>query len=116
MASAFDAALTLLHAILDRTEKDVPFRTEEWRSLGGRPGEHCTLLAATGQHDHLRRDSAVRVAAAGTTAPQLTAGETPVPLREVTRPTDLRPGTWRRDKPGVVACFDLTRGRSVLTV
>jgi hypothetical protein len=58
----------------------------------------------------------VRVAAGGNAAPQLTAGEKPVPLREVTRPTDLKPGTWRREKPGVVVCFDLPRGRSRLKV
>ena len=58
----------------------------------------------------------LRVHAAGDGAPQLTAGEKPVPLREVTKPLDLKPGTWRRDKPGVVVCFDLPRGRSRLKV
>jgi hypothetical protein len=29
---------------------------------------------------------------------------------------DLKPGTWRRDKPGVIVCFDLPRGRSRLKV
>lgn len=58
----------------------------------------------------------LRVAAAGEAAPQVTAGGTTVPLREVNRPADLKPGTWRRDKPGVVVCFDLPRGRSRLKV
>lgn len=58
----------------------------------------------------------VRVAAGENAAPQLTTGGEPVPLREVSLPTDLKPGTWRRDNAGVVACFDLPRGRSRLQV
>jgi hypothetical protein len=58
----------------------------------------------------------LRVAAAGDAAPQFTAGKEPVPLREVTKPLDLKPGTWRRDGAGVVVCFDLPRGRSRLKV
>jgi hypothetical protein len=44
--------------------------------------------------------------------PKLTLGEKPVELAEVSKPLELRPGTWTRDKTDVVVCFDLPKGRS----
>ena len=58
----------------------------------------------------------IRVADGGDAAPLLTSGDKPIPLREVTKQLDLKPGTWQRGKQGVVVCFDLPRGRSRLKV
>jgi hypothetical protein len=38
------------------------------------------------------------------------------PLNGVKRPLDLQGGDWTRDGEGLVACFDLPKGRSVLEV
>jgi hypothetical protein len=48
--------------------------------------------------------------------PKLTAGEKPVELAEVSKPLDLCPGKWTRDKAGLILCFDLPKGRSRLEV
>jgi hypothetical protein len=58
----------------------------------------------------------VQVAAKGAAVPKLTLGETPEPLTEVARRLDLKPGTWTRDKEGVVICFDLPKGTSRVQV
>ena len=54
--------------------------------------------------------------ARGDAVPKLTLGDKPTALAEVSKPLDLRPGTWTRDKTGPVVCFDLPKGRSRLEV
>jgi len=58
----------------------------------------------------------VQLAPKGDAAPKLTLGEKPEPLKEVQRRLDLKPGTWTRDKEGVVVCFDLPKGTSRVQV
>ena len=48
--------------------------------------------------------------------PKLRAGNVPVSLKEVDDPLKLAGGTWTRTAQGVVACFDLPKGTSVLEV
>lgn len=58
------------------------------------------------------------IAARGDAVPKLFVGEEsqPVPLKEVSKPLDVRPGTWTRDKAGVIVCYDLPKGRSRVEV
>jgi hypothetical protein len=58
----------------------------------------------------------VRVADAGTAARRIAADGETVALREITDARTLRSGTWLRDPQGVVLCFDLPRGTSLLEV
>ena len=58
----------------------------------------------------------LRVPAARDAAPKLSLAGKQQSLEEVARPLDLKPGTWTRDKTGLIACFDLPKGRSRLTV
>lgn len=58
----------------------------------------------------------VRVRGALAGPPRLAVDGSPAPLEEVKRRPDLAPGTWLREEGGVVACFDLARGRAVLEV
>ena len=58
----------------------------------------------------------VHVAAKGDATPKLTLGEKPEPLNEVPQRLDLKPGTWTRDKEGIVICFDLPKGTSRVQV
>jgi len=58
----------------------------------------------------------LKVESAGDAAPRITTGKEAAALREVSRPLDLKSGTWRRDGRDVVVCFDLPRGRSQLQV
>ncbi len=54
----------------------------------------------------------LRIADRGAGAPKL--GEKP--LTEVMRMRDLKSGGWLRERDGVVVCFDLAKGKSVLTL
>ena len=58
----------------------------------------------------------LRLPAAESVAPKLQAGAHPVPLTEVAKPERLRAGTWLRETGGIVVCFDLPKGRSLLNV
>jgi hypothetical protein len=40
----------------------------------------------------------------------------PMPFTEVTKPLDLKPGTWVKDKDIVSVCFDLPKGESALAL
>jgi len=48
--------------------------------------------------------------------PKVVSGDKPQPLSPVPKPLDLKPGTWVRDKAGVIVCFDLPKGQSRLEV
>jgi hypothetical protein len=50
------------------------------------------------------------------TDPKWSAAGRPVTLRQVSSAPQLSSGTWLRDKDGIVACFDLPKGESVLQV
>jgi len=58
----------------------------------------------------------LRIAARGGAPPKLSHEGGPIPVREVTRLLDLKPGTWLREQEGIVVCFDLPKGRTLLTV
>lgn len=58
----------------------------------------------------------VQIAAQGDARPQLTIGDKPQGLVEVAKCLDLKPGTWTRDRQGVIVCFDLPKGRSGVQV
>ncbi len=45
---------------------------------------------------------------------RLRTGEKMLTFQEVAMPRDLKSGTWLREKNGLVACFDLPKGRSLL--
>jgi hypothetical protein len=57
----------------------------------------------------------LRVAVPGSGPPSLQHEGKPIPLREVGRPVDIQPGTWLRDAQGTTVCFDLPKGRVVLS-
>ena len=56
----------------------------------------------------------VDIAASNATAVEIVTGGSTKPLRQVAKPLDLVGGTWCPRDGGVVACFDLARGKSVL--
>ena len=56
----------------------------------------------------------VAVSARGDSVPRLSLGGKPQTLKEVSKPLDLKPGTWTREKDEVIVCFDLPRGKSHL--
>jgi hypothetical protein len=58
----------------------------------------------------------LHVAARGDALPKLFLGGKPQPLAEVAGPLNLKPGTWTRDRAGLIVCFDLPRGTSRLDV
>jgi len=58
----------------------------------------------------------VHIAAQGEARPQLTIGDKPQKLDEVAKCLDLKPGTWTRDRQGVIVCFDLPKGLSRIQV
>ncbi len=58
----------------------------------------------------------VEVRAAEGAVPKLTVGGKPVELKEVSKPLDLKPGTFQRQKTGVAICFDLSKGGSRLAL
>jgi hypothetical protein len=58
----------------------------------------------------------VQASGKGAGVPRLSAADRPVTLVEVSKPLQLKPGTWLRDPKGVTICFDLPRGKSVLRV
>jgi hypothetical protein len=57
----------------------------------------------------------VRVPARGDVVPKLTNKGTPIALEEVKQRPDLKTGTWLREKEHLIVCFDLPKGRAVLT-
>ncbi|MHB1037761.1 MAG: hypothetical protein ACYC35_25240 [Pirellulales bacterium] len=57
----------------------------------------------------------VRIDAAPGAIPLLAAGA-PAPLKEVPSPLKLESGTWTRTSSGIMACFDLAKGTSHLTL
>jgi hypothetical protein len=52
----------------------------------------------------------LQVSARGDAVPKLSLGGKPQTLGEVARPLELKPGTWTRDRAGVIVCFDLPKG------
>lgn len=58
----------------------------------------------------------LRVASATTAAPRLTHRGAPIPMREVNQLRNLQPGSWLRHEKAVILCFDLPKGRVVVTV
>ena len=54
----------------------------------------------------------LHIAARGDAVPKIVKSGKPVPLKEVSKPLQLKSGTWTRDKTGVIACFDLAKGHS----
>ncbi|HYG36262.1 MAG TPA: hypothetical protein VEC99_15830, partial [Clostridia bacterium] len=62
-------------------------------------------------------DFTIQCPATGTTTPQLRnpTGE-PIPLKEVTSPLKLTPGTWLREPNKLTVCIPLPRGSSKLLV
>ncbi len=48
--------------------------------------------------------------------PRLSAKNETIPLEEVKTKKDLKPGTWRKEEDGLIACFDLPKGSSKLVV
>lgn len=58
----------------------------------------------------------LRVPQAGGPPPQLVQGDRALPLREVREPRSLEAGTWLREPDSRVACFDLPKGESALTL
>lgn len=57
---------------------------------------------------------AVDVPTRSDAVPRMTAADKPVPLKEVRKPSALKPGTFYRHKSGVTICFDLPKGKSIL--
>jgi hypothetical protein len=62
------------------------------------------------------RGFTVSVRARGDVMPRLTSAGPPAPLTQVSRPANLKPGTWTRDRDTLVVCFDLPKGTSQLNV
>ena len=58
----------------------------------------------------------VSVPARGDAVPRLTVAGRPKPLEPARGPLDLKPGTWARDREGVVVCFDLPKGESQVCI
>ncbi len=58
----------------------------------------------------------VRAPATAGAPPKLSHGGVPIPLEEVSRLGDLKPGTWLREQDGVTLCFDLPKGQVTLTL
>lgn len=58
----------------------------------------------------------LRLADPVTAPPKLTANAAALPLKEVSDPRLLDAGGWMRTKEAIVACFDLPKGQSTLTV
>lgn len=56
----------------------------------------------------------LRVASQTGTTPRLTHNGNAIPLKEVSKPLELKPGTWLREPKSVIVCFDLPKGSSVL--
>ncbi len=56
----------------------------------------------------------VRLPGSAAPRPTLTAGDRPLPLKEVQGILKLQSGTWARDGQNLVACFDLPKGASSL--
>jgi hypothetical protein len=76
-----------------------------------RRGRNVTLQAPfTGERFTLS------VTAPGDAVPKLTIAGKPKPLVEVSKPSDLKPGTWTRQGGEAIVCFDLPKGTSKLEV
>ncbi len=58
----------------------------------------------------------VRVEARGDSIPKLNVGGKPQSLKEMAKRLELKPGTWTRDKEGMIVCFDLPKGVTQLNV
>ena len=58
----------------------------------------------------------LQVPARGDAVPKLSLAGKPQPLAEVSKPLDLKPGTWTREGAGLIVCFDLPKGESQLEV
>ena len=59
-------------------------------------------------------DFTIRFKAPEKTVPELRAAGDPFPLKEVSKPLQLQPGTWVREGEGMTVCFPLPRGPSAL--
>ncbi|MHC4400703.1 MAG: twin-arginine translocation signal domain-containing protein [Planctomycetota bacterium] len=58
----------------------------------------------------------IRVAEAGNVAPKLSTSTGPVALKQASQMHELKSGTWIREPAGLVLCFDLPKGTSVVTL
>lgn len=58
----------------------------------------------------------LRLGGAGGGPPKVGQDGKAVPLEEVKEMRDLRAGTWVQEKDGVVACFDLPKGKATVNV
>jgi hypothetical protein len=56
----------------------------------------------------------VQLTTSGRSVPTLIVDGKPAALRQVERPDQLKPQTWLREQQGVVVCFDLLKGKTVL--
>ncbi len=56
----------------------------------------------------------VRIAGRPTGEPKVVVDGKPTALKEVSKPLDLKPGTWVKEKEGVSVCFDLRKGESAI--
>ena len=56
----------------------------------------------------------MRFKASESSAPEFRAAGNAVPLKEVSNPLLLQPGTWTRERKAITACFALPRGESSL--
>lgn len=56
----------------------------------------------------------VELSAAPAVVPSLLRNGQPTPLQEVSTPLHLSSGTWTRQGPNLIACFDLPKGHSAL--
>lgn len=58
----------------------------------------------------------LRVTGVDNAAPKLAIPNNPVELKQVSAPHQVKPGTWIQEPGGAVLCFDLPKGRSVVTL
>jgi len=57
----------------------------------------------------------LRIPAGNGAPPKLSHDGSPMPLEEARRAADLKPGTWLREEAGLSVCFDLPKGRTMLS-
>lgn len=58
----------------------------------------------------------LRLTGKGKAPPKLIPKGAPAAIREVSKLRELEPGTWLREQGGVIVCFDLPQGQTLLSV
>ncbi len=62
------------------------------------------------------RQFTLKLPQSGSKPPRLRTGEKMLTFEEVTKPLDLKSGTWLKGNNGIIVCFDLPKGQSVLEI